>query len=122
MMDVFLLKSKLHHATVTGIDMEYDGSIVIDAALMDEVDLRAYEKVLVANMATGARFETYVIPGRRESGEIALNGATARLGQVGDRLIIFAFAQMPSTKAQSFKPKIVQLDQQNRVLQRSSAK
>lgn len=120
-MDVFLLKSKLHHATVTDADMEYEGSIAIDTVLMHEVDLLPFEKVLVANMATGARFETYVIPGAEGSGEISLNGATARLGQPGDRLIIFAFAQVPENEAASFTPKIVRLDPQNRVIQRFPA-
>ncbi|NIM20327.1 MAG: aspartate 1-decarboxylase [Candidatus Latescibacteria bacterium] len=121
-MNVYLLKSKLHHARVTGINMDYEGSIVIDAVLMEEVDLCAYEKVLVANMSTGARFETYVIPGPPGSGRIDLNGATARLGQVGDRLIVFAFAQVTRSEAGSFTPKIVQLDEKNRVLQRLSPK
>ena len=117
-MDVFMLKSKLHQATVTDADMEYEGSIAIDAALMREVDLRPFEKVLVANMATGARFETYAIPGKEGTGEISLNGATARLGQPGDRLIIFAFAQVPEKEAGTFSPKIVRLDSNNRVVQR----
>jgi aspartate 1-decarboxylase len=121
-MDVFILKSKIHQATVTGINMDYEGSIVIDASLMDEVDLHSYEKVLVANMTTGARFETYAILGPRGSGEIALNGATARLGHVGDKLIIFAFAQIPREEVDSFTPKIVQLDQENRIQQRYSPK
>ena len=120
-MDVFMLKSKLHQATVTGANMEYDGSIAIDTTLMREVDILPYEKVLVANMATGARFETYVIPGEEGTGEISLNGATARLGLPGDRLIIFAFAQVSQAEAASFTPKIVRLDSQNRIIQRLSA-
>jgi len=118
-MDLFLLKSKIHQATVTGFDMEYEGSIVVDAALMEEVGLVSYEKVLVANMATGARFETYAIPGPAGSGRVELNGATARLGQTGDRVIIFAFARIPESEARSFTPKIVQLDESNRVIRRS---
>jgi len=120
-MDVFILKSKIHQATVTGFDMNYEGSIVVDAALMEEVGLLPYEKVLVANMATGARFETYVIPGRHESGAIELNGATARLGQKGDRVIIFSFARLSEAEARSFKPRIVQLDENNHVIRRSFA-
>jgi aspartate 1-decarboxylase len=121
-MDIFILKSKIHQATVTGINMDYEGSIVIDGALMEEVDLHSYEKVLVANMSTGSRFETYAIVGPRGSGEIALNGATARLGHVGDKLIIFAFAQIPAAEVDFFVPKIIQLDQENRVIQRYSPK
>jgi len=120
-MDIFLLKSKIHLATVTGVDMHYEGSIVVDSDLMDEVGFIPYEKVLVANMATGDRFETYVIQGRPGSGAIELNGATARLGQVGDRVIIFSFAQVGADEVRSFKPRIVQLDENNRVIRRSFA-
>jgi len=120
-MDVFLLKSKIHLATVTGVDMHYEGSIVVDSDLMREVGFYPYEKVLVANMATGDRFETYVIEGGAGSGSIELNGATARLGQVGDRVIIFSFAQVPQAEARSFTPRIVQVDENNRVIRRSFA-
>ena len=120
-MDVFLLKSKIHQATVTGVDMNYEGSIVVDEALMDEVRLYPFEKVLVANMATGDRFETYVIPGRAGSGSIELNGATARLGQVGDQVIIFAFARVEESEASAYSPRIVQLGEANRVIRRNFA-
>ena len=119
-MDLTILKSKIHQATVTGFDMEYEGSIVVDSALMEEVGLVPYEKVLVANMNTGDRFETYVIPGDPSSGAIELNGATARLGQAGDRVIIFSFARVSAEEVRSFSPKIVQLDENNRVIRRSS--
>jgi aspartate 1-decarboxylase len=118
-MDVTLLKSKIHQARVTGVDMNYEGSIVVDAALMDEVGIMPWEKVLVANIATGDRFETYVIAGQAGAGGIELNGATARLGQVGDQVIIFAFARMPESEADSFSPRIVQLDNNNRVIRRN---
>lgn len=118
-MDVQLLKCKIHQATVTGINKDYQGSIVVDSALMEEVRLISYEKVLVANITTGDRFETYVIPGEAGSGSIELNGATARLGQIGDRVIIFAFAVMSETEAKSHSPRIIQLDDKNRVVQRS---
>jgi aspartate 1-decarboxylase len=120
-MDVILLKSKVHQATVTGVDKEYEGSIVVDSALMEEVRLRPFEKVLVANMATGDRFETYVIAGEAGTGRIELNGATARLGQIGDRVIIFAFANVPESEAGAFSPRIVQLDEDNRVIRRNFA-
>lgn len=106
---------------MTGVDKDYEGSIVIDALLMAEVGLHRYEKVLVANLNTGDRFETYVIEGERGSGKIELNGATARLGQVHDRLIIFAFATIPETATATFTPKIVQLDESNHVVRRSFA-
>ena len=121
-MNVTLLKSKIHQATVTGVDVSYEGSIVVDAALMDEVSLYPYEKVLVANLNTGDRFETYVIPGERESGSIELNGATARLGQIGDRIIIFSFASVPEADALNVSPKIVLVDENNDVVRRSFAK
>ena len=120
-MDVFLLKSKIHQATVTGVDMNYEGSIVIDAALMEEVGLHRWEKVLVANMNTGDRFETYVIPAPARSGRIELNGATARLGQAGDRVIVFSFARVPEEEARTHVPRIVLLDDENRVVRRSFA-
>jgi aspartate 1-decarboxylase len=120
-MELLLLKSKIHQATVTGIDMHYEGSIVIDSALMEEVGLQRWEKVLVANMNTGDRFETYVIPGPARSGRVELNGATARLGHVGDRVIIFSFATYTEAEARSHAPKIVQVDDENRVVRRSFA-
>ncbi len=120
-MDVHLLKSKIHQATVTGINKDYQGSIVVDSALMEEVRLIDYEKVLVANITTGDRFETYVIPGKAGSGSIELNGATARLGQIGDQVIIFAFAVMSETETKTHSPRIIRLDDKNRVAQRSFA-
>jgi len=120
-MNVTILKSKIHQATVTGVDMSYEGSIVVDVDLMDEVGLHPYEKVLVANLNTGDRFETYVIEGKSGSGAIELNGATARLGQVGDQIIIFSFATMPEAEANNFRPRIVQLGENNRILRRSFA-
>jgi aspartate 1-decarboxylase len=120
-MYVKILKSKLHQATVTGTDTRYEGSIVVDEGLMDEVGLHEYEKVLVANINTGDRFETYVIKGVRGSGDIQLNGATARLGQIGDRLIVFAFASIPDSEAAAHPPKIILLDENNKVVRRSFA-
>lgn len=120
-MKIKILKSKIHRGTVTGVDVSYEGSIVIDSALMDEVGLHCYEKVLVANINTGARFETYVIEGTRGAGDIKLNGATARLGQVGDRVIVFAFATIPESAADSHTPKIILLDEDNQVVRRSFA-
>lgn len=121
-MNITVLKSKIHQATVTGVDERYEGSIVIDAELMDEVGLRPYEKVLVANLNTGDRFETYAIEGERGSGAVELNGATARLGQVRDRLTIFAFATVPEAAATTVEPRIMQLDEKNHVVRRSFAK
>lgn len=118
-MELILMKSKIHQATITGVDMHYEGSIVIDSALMEEVGLVKWEKVLVANMNTGDRFETYVIPAPARSGRIELNGATARLGHVGDRVIIFSFATYTEAEARTHTPRIVQVDDNNRVVRRS---
>ncbi|MBP2681676.1 MAG: panD [Candidatus Krumholzibacteriota bacterium] len=120
-MNITMLKCKIHNAVVTGTDTRYEGSIVIDEALMEDVGLHVWEKVLVANVNTGDRFETYAIKGVRGSGEIQLNGATARLGQVGDRVIIFAFVSIPEREAGTFSPKIVTLDEKNRVVKRTFA-
>ena len=121
MMNITILKSKIHRATVTGVDVSYEGSIVIDPVLMDEVGLRRYEKVLVANLNNGNRFETYVLQGERGDGHVKLNGATARLGQIGDRLTIFAFVAVPESDAAAFTPRIVQLDKNNAIVRRSFA-
>jgi len=120
-MELILMKSKIHQATVTGVDMHYEGSIVIDSYLMEEVGLVKWEKVLVANMNTGDRFETYVIPAPAKSGKIELNGATARLGHIGDRVIIFSFATYSEVEARKHQPRIVQVDDENKVVRRSFA-
>lgn len=111
-----MLKSKLHHARVTQSELEYSGSLTIDRDLMDGVRLRPYEKILVANMANGERFETYAIQAPRGSGTICLNGATAHKGAIGDRLIIFAFAQLTEEEADTHKPLVTVLDERNRPL------
>jgi aspartate 1-decarboxylase len=110
---ITMLKSKLHHARVTQSELEYQGSLTIDQKLMDDVRMRPYEKILVANMANGERFETYAIPAERGSKVICLNGATAHKGSVGDRLIIFSFAQVTEEEAASHKPLVVVLDENN---------
>lgn len=116
---ITMLKSKLHHARVTQAELEYNGSLTIDRDLMDCVRLRPYEKILIANMANGERFETYAIPGERGSGIICLNGATAHKGAVGDRLIIFSFAQLSEDEVAAHKPLITVLDPNNRPLPRT---
>jgi len=110
-----VLRSKLHRATVTEADPDYQGSITIDADLLRAADLAIYERVLVANIANGERFETYVIAGPAGSGVIGLNGAAARLGTVGDLVIIMAFGQVVGDAIAELQPRIVLLDGQNRV-------
>lgn len=112
-MQINVLKSKIHTATVTGADLYYEGSIVIDEDLMDEVGMREYEKVLVANFNNGNRYETYVIKGERGSGAIAVNGGGARYSCVGDIVTIFAFAQIDENE--TLKPKVIVVDKDNKV-------
>jgi aspartate 1-decarboxylase len=109
-----ILKAKIHHARVTAAELDYDGSLTIDEDLMDCVKILPFERVLVADLENGNRFETYAIPGPRGSGMICLNGATARLGKVGDRVIIFTFHMVPTKQAKKCRPLIVRLDEKNR--------
>jgi len=117
-MQLKLLKSKLHQATVTGSDLHYHGSLTIDPELMEAVGLLPYEAILVSNVATGARGETYALPGTRGRGQVELNGAMARLGAVGDRVIIMAFALLEPAEIEGHRPQVVALDGRNRIVQR----
>lgn len=110
-----MLKSKLHRATVTDSNLNYEGSITIDEDLMDAAGLLSYEQVDVLNINNGQRFTTYTIPGTRGSGEVCINGAAARLVQKDDLVIICAFVQLDAQKARSFSPKVVLLDEGNKV-------
>ena len=111
-----LLKSKIHRARVTGGNVDYEGSLGIARDLMDKVGLLPYERILCGNMANGERFETYAIPANAGSGQIILNGATARLGTVGDRLTIMSFADVEAGEAKSWKPKVIVLDERNAIV------
>ncbi len=110
---VTLLKAKLHHARVTESDRDYEGSLAIDEDLMDAAGILNHEKILVADVDNGNRFETYAIKGARGSKTIGLNGATTHLGSVGDRLIVFTFCQLTSEEAQTHVPTVVLLDENN---------
>jgi aspartate 1-decarboxylase len=114
-MQVFLLKSKIHRATVTGGNVKYEGSLTIAADLMEKAGLQEYEKILCGNMANGERFETYVIRGKRGSGEIILNGAVAHLGKKGDLLTIMSFAAVSEKEARLWRPRVVVLGKGNRI-------
>lgn len=109
------LKSKLHCATVTEANLNYMGSITIDEALLMASGIRPNEKVQIVNNNNGNRFETYVIKGALHSGVICLNGAAARMVQPGDKVIIIAYAMMTEDEAQSFIPRVVMLDGDNKV-------
>ena len=115
-MQLTMLKSKLHHARVTESELEYQGSLGIDRDWMDAIKMRPYEKILIANMANGERFETYAIPAERGSKTICLNGATAHKGDVGDRLIIFAFAIVEESEAEALKPLVLVFDENNEII------
>lgn len=109
-----MMKSKIHKATVTEANLNYVGSITIDEALMEAVDILPNEKVQVVNNNNGARLETYVIPGARNSGVICLNGAAARHVQPGDIVIIMAYAMMSDDEAATLKPKVIIMDEHNK--------
>ena len=111
------LKSKIHGARVTQADLNYIGSITIDVALLEAVDLWPNEKVLVVNLENGERLETYVFEGERASGVIGMNGGCARACQVGDRLLIMAFASMTEAEARQHKPRVVFVGEGNTVEQ-----
>jgi len=110
-----MCKSKIHRAAVTETNIQYEGSVSIDKDIMAKADIHPYEMVLIVNLNTGARLETYVIPARRNSGVIGLQGGAARLGEVGDKLIIISYAFVDEEKAKNFKPKIIFLDEKNSI-------
>lgn len=111
-----VMKSKIHRVRVTQAELNYVGSITIDEDLMDAADILANEKVQIVNNNNGARLETYVIPGKRGSGTICLNGAAARLVQVGDVVIIISYAWMDREEARAYQPRLVFPDDNNKLL------
>ncbi|WP_167881236.1 aspartate 1-decarboxylase [Leptospira gomenensis] len=114
-MQITVMKGKIHRATVTDADLNYEGSLTVDMDLVDAAGMRVYEKVSVVNVNNGARFETYIIEGKRGSGEICLNGAAARLGMKGDKVIIITYAQVEESELPTdYSPKIVHVDEKNR--------
>ncbi len=114
-MEITMMHGKIHRATVTGAQLNYVGSITIDRALLDAAGILPYEAVQVVNVATGGRLVTYAIEGERGSGEICLNGAAARMAQVGDKVIIMAYGRMTVEEAAGFSPKVVVVDEGNGV-------
>src|ERR1039458_1410665 len=115
-MQFLLLKSKIHRATVTGGNVEYEGSLTISADLMEKCGLQEYEKILCGNMANGERFETYAIRGKKGAGEIIMNGAVAHLGKKGDLLTIMNFCAVSQTQAKKWKPRIIVLRKGNKIV------
>jgi aspartate 1-decarboxylase len=113
-MQRIMLKSKIHTAVITGLELYYEGSITIDQDLMDQADMLPGEQVQVVNLNNGERLFTYTISGARGSGIIELNGPAARKGAVGDRIIIISYMQVTDDEARALKPKVLMVDEQNR--------
>ena len=116
-MNITMLYSKLHRATVTDANLNYVGSITIDQELLDAADMRVGQKIDIVNVNNGERFSTYIIPGERGLKEICLNGAAARKVHKGDKIIIIAYATMSAEEADTYQPKIVILDDDDSIAQ-----
>ena len=114
-MTLEILKSKTHRATVTQAELNYVGSITVDEALMKASGIVEYEKVQIADVDNGARFETYVIAGEEGSGIICLNGAAARMVSTGDKVIIMSYARMTPEEVKDNPPKVVFVDEENKI-------
>jgi aspartate 1-decarboxylase len=114
-----MCKSKIHRATVTDANLAYEGSITLDPVLMEAADLLEYEQVHVVDINNGARFETYVIQGAAGSRDVVLNGAAARLVQPGDKVIIMSYASYEAAELKGFEPRIVFVDEENRIMDRA---
>lgn len=109
-----MLKSKIHRATVTDANLNYEGSITIDTNLLELSDIKPYEQVFVVNINTGARFETYAIVGPAGGGDMCLNGAAARLAHPGDLVIVMSYAEYAEADLEGFEPIVVHVDEANR--------
>ena len=116
-----MLKSKIHRARVTDLNIDYEGSISIDKKLMVEADILPYEQVQVLNLNNGARFITYVIEDTRNSGRVGLNGASARLAQKGDIILILSYCQVEDSEANNFLPRLVYVNGKNRIIETRQA-
>ena len=119
-MELTLLKAKIHRATVTQADLDYVGSITIDSNLLAESGIMEYEMVAIADIDNGSRVETYVIAGEAGSGIICLNGAAAKCVNVGDKVIIMAYAQMTPDEAKSHKPTVLFVDDNNKIVRKAN--
>jgi aspartate 1-decarboxylase len=120
-MQKIMLTAKLHRATVTDRNIEYEGSIQIDEGLMEEVGISSYEQVHIYDINNGNRLITYVIPGERGSGTISVNGAAARLVERKDRIIIAAYGMINVDKTDNYQPRVLLLDESNKVVERQGA-
>jgi aspartate 1-decarboxylase len=112
-----MLRAKIHMATVTDSDINYEGSITVDEDLLEAAGIRPFEQVSISNLNNGERFETYAIPGRRGAGDVCLNGPTARKGTKGDVIIIFTYCYYQDDDIKDFSPIILNVDKKNRIIQ-----
>lgn len=115
-MQRIMCKSKVHRATVTDADLNYEGSITLDPYLLEAADIREFERVQVVNINNGARFETYAMAGEPGSGAVVLNGAAARLAQPGDKVIVISYASYDDAELTDFEPRLVFVDEKNRIV------
>lgn len=115
-----IFKSKLHRATVTHADVEYEGSVTIDADLLEAADILPYEAVHIWNVTNGSRLVTYALEGPRASRIVCINGAAAHLAKPGDKVIIATFAELEAHELAGFEPTVVLLDEENRIKERSA--
>ena len=115
-----VFKSKIHRATVTQADLDYEGSVTIDEALMEAADIRDYEAVHIWNITRGTRLQTYALRGARGSGVICINGAAAHLNKPGDMVILATFAEMEEAEARTFEPAVVLVDRANRIVEKDA--
>ena len=112
-----MMRVKIHGATLTGANLHYIGSLSLDAGIMDRLDLLPNEMVQVLNLNNGSRLTTYIIPAEKGSGTVALNGAAARLGQPGDKVLIVAYATMTDEEARSFHPQVALMNERNQIVE-----
>ncbi|MEW6544100.1 MAG: aspartate 1-decarboxylase [Nitrospirota bacterium] len=111
-----MLRAKIHRATVTDANLEYEGSLTVDEDLLDAAGILPYELVMISNLNNGERFTTYAMAGKRGGGEIVLNGPTARKAVVGDKIIVFCYEFYNEDEAKRHKPRIIQVDERNRII------
>ncbi len=112
-----MMRAKVHRATVTGVNLNYVGSLTLDAGIMDQLDILENEMVQILNLNNGVRLTTYVIPGERGGGVVALNGAAARLAQLGDKVLVVTYALMEEEEARTFRPRVAIVDDSNRIVE-----
>ena len=117
-----MLKSKIHRATVTGADVDYEGSVTLDPVLMEAADILPYEQVHVLDVDNGARLTTYAIEGERGSGEVVINGAAARLVSAGDTVIVISYREVAEEEARTHRPSLVYVDGENRIVRVAEAR